>query len=199
MNLSLFGFARAAGQNIDDNPKRWLQYEIQTEAGKISIAVPPGHRFDNAPRVSTRKLEPGKLTRQIFSAQYDYGWFRWRGAAQFEVFYTLVRLPQPLAAQSTAAERGAVIARAVDADLGRDDPRSDMVYELVTDERGSEWLHGFTPAKSTSGYFAKQCDATHFLLVTAGFYGTELRQDQDWVERRKALTRKLLAYVSCGL
>lgn len=187
----------AAGQRIESSPVKWLSYEIHSAGLIIFIKVPPGHRFKEDPHVISQPFDPGRpLIKQIFTAQYDYGWRRWANVAQFEVTYTLIRLSDSVGLDTPLPEFRAALNKAVQNGMGRPGGAKDWSIELVRLGSGS-WMRSFDPANPHSESYARICSSGIALVVTPRFLGDDLVRNSQWIKSRQELFRTMVANVRC--
>ncbi len=190
--------ALASGQKIETDVTLWIEYEIDYGEGRLSLRVPPNHRFRDLSHYLSRpfkSLEPD--LNQVFTAQYDYGWRRWSNIAQFEVTYTLVRLVDPLLADVSLQDFRLALTKAIE--RAQDEPRGarDWSIEQFEGESSLRWMRSFDPNVEYAESFAALCSPTLALIVTPLYWGDDLASSLRWKAERRSLIRPLLSTVIC--
>jgi len=188
----------AAGQKIETDPKKWLAYEVDYGGGKVWLSVPPNHRFKELPQHLVRPFEASApRMNQIFTAQYDYGWLRWKNISEFEVTYTVVKLTQALPADVQPLQFREAITRTVETATGRSTIAANYAAEAVADGVNRPWIRAYNPSDELAEWYATLCRPDLALIVTPWYLGEKLRQDPEWRANRRALLRQLLGPIRC--
>lgn len=198
IGMAIFGCASAAGQRIETDPDKWLHYKIHYADHVVTLKVPPRHIFEGTAAVQRIPSQAAEPIKQIFTAQYDYGWRRWANSSQFEVIYTFVRLETSLPLDASPATIVDAIGRVYDKKLGRIAIGSrETVAEQASGSIGDSWIHEFLQADPYVEYYAKLCAPTLILQVTATYLGRDRLADAKWFKERRALFQKMVAQVQC--
>jgi hypothetical protein len=184
--------AAACGVNVTRSTEvskdEWKRYEIHAEFGDLLVAVPRGHRTPNTVRDLRVNFGSTERSRQIFSAQFDYPWPTWRGIAQFEVVYSLLRVDREIQSTSDPKKIQAASIDAVEADLGRPTALREMAHETVL---LGQWLRFFRrDAPTVETYIT--VPAPGFVLVVSPAYFGDLAHDLRRIEERRKILRRMV-------
>ncbi len=192
-----YSCALAAGQYIETDPSKWLSYEIHYSGHVVSLRVPPNHRFKEGARVRHVSFTSSEPIKQIFTAQYDFGWRRWASIAQFEVEYRFVTLDASLSSDASPAAIGDAVGRVYEREVGRASDVEEKKTERAADNIGGSWVRKFDPRDPFVEYFANRCGPNLVLQVTVRYTGRDPAKEGQWFRERRALFHEMVAQVEC--
>lgn len=194
--LILSGFVLFAGSSrgaLAANADRWINKEFGIDGAILQIQIPPGYRTFN---MSLPELEYDKNSeRRLLDAQYDYGFQKYTGLAQFEIIANLLRLVRPVDTKSWSI---AELDEALRLVFGRPINAAGSPRPTLEQVVGQQWIYYDNSTAKTYGVvretFATLVDGNTALLIS-GWYLEDIQKDFAWFQSRRELLRKVRDHV----
>jgi hypothetical protein len=185
----------AAEQRIEEDPLKWISYQVTYDEGFILYSAPPNDIYESVPTVLIPRFERELPFALVATLQYDYPRNRWGRLAKFEVTYHLVKVPEDVGPDTPIIEVAKSARKSWNASLGLTVMDDRTFSTEITD--GTEWVRTVDPHDSFRESYIRRCGRNYLFWAVSNYADGKGKRHLEWRKRRQLLFRRMIERVTC--